>query len=117
MPLVILKCQIAFHLLTMKNSVETPSAAGRALGAAGGWLLQSWRMGMDGWPDSLLPSGLQVSTDLLSWGPLECIPWWLHLEVCPAPVTSQLPCRSWDFGEDAKSSRTSEAPSTSKSLG
>ena len=101
----------------MKNSVETPSAAGRALGAAGGWLLQSWRMGMDGWPDSLLSSGLQVSTDLLSWGPLECIPWWLHLEVCPAPVTSQLPCRSWDFGEDAKSSRTSEAPSTSKSLG
>ena len=100
----------------MKNSGEIPSAAGRALGAARGWLLQSWRTGMDGWPDSLLPSGLQVSTDLLSWAPLERIPWSLHLEVSPVPVTTQLPCGSWDFGEDAKSSRTSEAPSTSKSL-
>lgn len=72
---------------------------------------------MDGRPDSLLSSGLQVSTDLLSWAPLERIPWSLHLDVSPAPVTTQLPCGSWDFGEDAKSSRTSEAPSTSKSLG
>lgn len=69
----------------MKNSGETPSAAGGALGAAGGWLLQSYRMGMDGWPDSLLPSGLQVSTDLLSWAPLVRIPWGLHLEASPAP--------------------------------
>lgn len=68
----------SFSLIAMNNSGETPSAAGRALGVAGGWLLQSYGTGMDGRPDSLPPSSLQVSTDPLSWAPLMRIPWWLH---------------------------------------